>query len=143
MGEIRHRSIGRGGAAGADDDQLPELRPEDIQAHEGKDDLWVIVGGRVYGVADYMAEHPGGEEVLIEHGGRDATGDFQNVGHGPSALAKMRTLLVGKVTGARLLSDDELSGKGGGGSAGLLVVIIFLVIIGAYAFLTNKNASTK
>jgi len=92
----------------------------------------------VYGVGSYMDQHPGGEEVIKEHAGIDATSDFQNVGHGPSALAKMRTLVVGKVPGARLLSDDELSGKeGGGGSAGLLVVILLLLIFGGYSLFNS------
>lgn len=37
-------------------------------------------------IGNFNPQHPGGEEVLIEAGGKDATKDFDEVGHSSSAM---------------------------------------------------------
>ena len=40
-------------------------------------------------------KHPGGEEVLLEQAGKDATETFEDVGHSTEAREIMKDLLVG------------------------------------------------
>ena len=42
-------------------------------------------------------QHPGGEEVLMDSAGRDATSDFEDVGHSEDARKLMKKYLVGKL----------------------------------------------
>lgn len=44
-----------------------------------------------------MADHPGGPDTLLESGGKDATSDFENVGHSEDAREIMNPFLVGKI----------------------------------------------
>lgn len=42
-------------------------------------------------------KHPGGDEILIEEGARDATGPFEDVGHSPDAREMLEKYYVGDV----------------------------------------------
>lgn len=41
--------------------------------HTKTSDVWVLIDGTVYDVTTYLAEHPGGDDILMYHGGRDAS----------------------------------------------------------------------
>lgn len=43
----------------------------------------------------FILQHPGGEEVLIEQGGKDATESFEDVGHSTDARDMMAKYLIG------------------------------------------------
>ncbi len=42
-----------------------------------------------------ISQHPGGEEVLLEQAGRDATTAFEDVGHSADAKAMMKEYRIG------------------------------------------------
>uniref|UniRef100_A0A8D0DJN6 Cytochrome b5 type B n=1 Tax=Salvator merianae TaxID=96440 RepID=A0A8D0DJN6_SALMN len=60
-------------------------------------ETWLVIRGRVYDVTRFLAEHPGGEEVLLEQAGRDATESFEDVGHSLDAQDMLRQYLIGEV----------------------------------------------
>mmetsp|Transcript_3880 Transcript_3880/g.4844 ORF Transcript_3880/g.4844 Transcript_3880/m.4844 type:complete len:113 (+) Transcript_3880:484-822(+) len=62
--------------------------------------MWIAVNGEVYNVTEFAADHPGGVEVLEDVAGRDATPEFNEVGHSEYALETMQTLRVGSLKGA-------------------------------------------
>ncbi|EJT47101.1 hypothetical protein A1Q1_04175 [Trichosporon asahii var. asahii CBS 2479] len=76
---------------------------EDLQQHKTREDCWVLISGKVYNVTKFLDEtdeqHPGGDEVLIEEGGRDATEAFEDVGHSDEARAMLPKMLVGDFKG--------------------------------------------
>lgn len=40
---------------------------EELAEHkEGHKDPWICIDGKVYSIAEYKDEHPGGEDVLFE-----------------------------------------------------------------------------
>ena len=41
---------------------------EEVGKHIIPSDCWVVVGGEVYNVTDFLVEHPGGDEILIKYG---------------------------------------------------------------------------
>ncbi|KAF9610956.1 hypothetical protein IFM89_025989 [Coptis chinensis] len=53
------------------------------------------VGLAVYDVTKFLEDHPGGDEVLLSAAGKDATDDFEDVGHSSSARAMMDEYYVG------------------------------------------------
>ncbi|EPZ34355.1 DNA/RNA helicase, DEAD/DEAH box type domain-containing protein [Rozella allomycis CSF55] len=55
---------------------------EELQKHNKKGDLWLAIDNTVYDLTDFMNEHPGGEEPLLENAGNDATVAFNDMGHG-------------------------------------------------------------
>jgi cytochrome b involved in lipid metabolism len=46
-------------------------------------------------VTEYLRRHPGGEEVMLEYVGYDATMAFRGVGHSPAAMRTMNKFLIG------------------------------------------------
>ncbi|CAK7347460.1 unnamed protein product [Dovyalis caffra] len=59
--------------------------PSQVARHKSKKDCWFVINGRVLDVTKFLEEHPAGEEVLIEAAGKDATKEFNNVGHSKEA----------------------------------------------------------
>ncbi|KAH9780280.1 cytochrome b5 isoform E [Citrus sinensis] len=52
---------------------------------------------QVYDVSSFMDDHPGGDEVLISATGKDATNDFEDVGHSDSAREMMDKYYIGDI----------------------------------------------
>lgn len=46
-------------------------------------------------MTNFLLEHPGGEEVILENAGRDATLAFRGVGHSALAVRALDEYLVG------------------------------------------------
>jgi cytochrome-b5 reductase len=41
----------------------------ELEKHNVKDDLWVAIHGNVYNLSQFIQDHPGGPEVLLEQAG--------------------------------------------------------------------------
>lgn len=65
--------------------EVPVLSLADVAKHNAKDDLWIVVHGKVYDVTEYARDHPGGADTLIEVAGMDATSAYEDVGHSQDA----------------------------------------------------------
>ncbi|XP_034947778.1 cytochrome b5-like [Chelonus insularis] len=60
----------------------------------------IIIHDKVYDVTQFLNEHPGGEEVLLDHKGVDASEDFDDVGHSADAHELMKKYMVGEIIDA-------------------------------------------
>ncbi|KAF8014260.1 hypothetical protein BT93_H0181 [Corymbia citriodora subsp. variegata] len=69
----------------------------EVSEHNNSKDCWLIIDGKVYNVTNFLEDHPGGDEVLLSATGKDATDDFEDVGHSSSARAMMDEYLVGDI----------------------------------------------
>ncbi|KAJ7514863.1 hypothetical protein O6H91_23G063500 [Diphasiastrum complanatum] len=69
---------------------------QEVSEHNNSKDCWLIIGGKVYDVTRFLEDHPGGDEVLLSATGKDATDDFEDVGHSTSARGMMEEYYVGK-----------------------------------------------
>ena len=58
----------------------------------------MIIEGAVYDVTTYLAEHPGGDEILLKFGGLDGTPKFLEVNHSNYARSLRNARLVGTLT---------------------------------------------
>uniref|UniRef100_A0A8C6Z1G5 Cytochrome b5 type B n=1 Tax=Nothoprocta perdicaria TaxID=30464 RepID=A0A8C6Z1G5_NOTPE len=81
---------GAAGAAGTG------ARLEVARRNSGRE-AWLVIHGRVYDVTRFLAEHPGGEEVLLEQAGRDATESFEDVGHSVDAREMLKDYYIGEI----------------------------------------------
>ncbi|XP_052195555.1 cytochrome b5 [Diospyros lotus] len=76
----------------------PKVHPfEEVTKHNKLKDCWLVISGKVYDVTPFMDDHPGGDEVLIAATGKDATNDFEDVGHSDSAREMMEKYCIGEV----------------------------------------------
>ncbi|KQK82577.1 cytochrome b5-like isoform X2 [Amazona aestiva] len=72
-------------------------RLEEVQKHNNSQSTWIILHHRIYDVTKFLDEHPGGEEVLREQAGGDATENFEDVGHSTDARAMSETFIIGEL----------------------------------------------
>ena len=70
---------------------------EELSKHNKKGDYWMCIEGSVYNVSNYLAEHPGGDDVLIKHSGKDATVPFIDQNHTDYAKSIRNSFLIGKI----------------------------------------------
>ncbi|XP_011500771.1 PREDICTED: cytochrome b5 type B-like [Ceratosolen solmsi marchali] len=83
---------------------------EEVARHNGRIEprCWIIVRGVVYDVTDFMAEHPGGAELIAERAGTDATSAFEDLGHSSDAKKILKKYEIGWLaeTGGRESSEE-------------------------------------
>ncbi|OAY23005.1 hypothetical protein MANES_18G044001v8 [Manihot esculenta] len=70
-----------------------------VAQHKSKKDCWLVIDGRVLDVTKFLEEHPGGEEVLIESAGKDASKEFKDIGHSNAAQNLLLKYQVGVLPG--------------------------------------------
>ncbi|EPY84162.1 hypothetical protein CB1_000490012 [Camelus ferus] len=72
-------------------------RLEEVAERNSSKEIWLVIHGRVYDVTRFLNEHPGGEEVLLEQAGADATESFEDVGHSSDAREMLKQYYIGDV----------------------------------------------
>lgn len=87
--------------------QPTEHTAEDVALHKSPSDNWMIIHGEVFDVTQYLEDHPGGAELLVEAAGTDATKAFDNAGHSEDALEIMREFRVGVLKGYKKLAPKR------------------------------------
>ncbi|XP_026233731.1 cytochrome b5 isoform X2 [Anabas testudineus] len=70
---------------------------EEIRVHNMSNDTWLIIHDKVYDISRFLEEHPGGEEVLLEQAGADATESFEDVGHSTDAREMLQQYYIGEL----------------------------------------------
>lgn len=90
---------------------------EEIAEHKEKKSVWVLIHHNVYDVTKFLEEHPGGEEVLLEQAGSNATEAFEDVGHSTDARELMKTYLIGELCEEDRNKVADVQEKGQYGSA--------------------------
>ncbi|XP_039977659.1 cytochrome b5 isoform X2 [Xiphias gladius] len=70
---------------------------EEIRVHNMSNDTWLIIHDKVYDITSFLEEHPGGEEVLLEQAGADATESFEDVGHSTDAREMLQQYYMGEL----------------------------------------------
>ncbi|KAK4262264.1 hypothetical protein QN277_003119 [Acacia crassicarpa] len=79
-----------------------------VAQHKSTKDCWLVVYGRVLNLTKFLEEHPGGEEVLLEVAGKDASKEFDTIGHNEGAKKMFAKFQVGVLQGH---SIQDLGGK--------------------------------
>lgn len=80
--------------------------------------VWIAVDGFVYNITEFLDEHPGGPEIVLEHAGKDATKDFDEIGHSKAALAMMTKYRIGALPEGEGIRRAVASGKASGAAGG-------------------------
>ncbi|KAK3681430.1 acyl-CoA dehydrogenase/oxidase [Podospora appendiculata] len=73
---------------------------DEVAKHNTEDSTWFIIDTVVYDVSDFLDAHPGGEAVLRQVAGTDATTAFYNL-HRHEVLSKYADLAVGTIQGEK------------------------------------------
>ena len=51
----------------AKDDVVYQM--SDVRKHDTEDDCWLVIEGVVYDVTDFLPEHPGGGDIVVDVAG--------------------------------------------------------------------------
>ncbi|KXJ85976.1 FAD binding domain-domain-containing protein [Microdochium bolleyi] len=76
-----------------------EFTMEEVAKHNKKDDLWVVVKGVVMDLTNWLDDHPGGPQAIMNFMGRDATEEFEML-HDDEVIPKYApSQVIGRVKG--------------------------------------------
>ncbi|CAJ1973448.1 unnamed protein product [Sphenostylis stenocarpa] len=81
-----------------------------VAQHKSNKDCWLVINGRVLDVTKFLVEHPGGEEVILEVAGKEATNEFDAIGHSKTAQKLILKYQVGVLQGATVPDVDMNDG---------------------------------
>ncbi|KAJ3174987.1 fatty acid alpha-hydroxylase [Geranomyces variabilis] len=90
--------------------QLPVLSRAQVAQHNTAKSVWLIVRNKVYDVSQFMFDHPGGEELLLQYGGQDVTAVMQDELehlHSDSAYDMLDEYCVGVLSPSDNGNDDK------------------------------------
>ncbi|CAO2594644.1 Cytochrome b5 [Lemmus lemmus] len=93
--------------AGQENKDVKYYTLEEIQKHKDSKSTWVILHHKVYDLTKFLEEHPGGEEVLREQAGGDATENFEDVGHSTDARELSKTYIIGELHPESLITTVD------------------------------------
>lgn len=72
---------------------------EEVVKHNRKDDCWVVVKGIVMDLTNFMEDHPGGANAIMNFAGRDATEEFEML-HDDEVIPKYApATVIGRIKG--------------------------------------------
>ncbi|CAH0561032.1 unnamed protein product [Brassicogethes aeneus] len=79
--------------------EVKQLTLEEVKKHDGvmEKTVWVVIRDIVYDVTEYMEDHPGGSDLILEHAGKDGTKDFENTGHSNDAKKELKKYKIGEI----------------------------------------------
>ncbi|KAI9323521.1 hypothetical protein BX666DRAFT_1887762 [Dichotomocladium elegans] len=85
--------------------------PEQVAKHNSAKSCWVIVDGKVYDVTEFIRDHPGGDDLILEYAGKDVSAIMRDVlehAHSDAAYEILNDYCVGALTnsGAATAADD-------------------------------------
>jgi flavocytochrome c len=76
-----------------------EFTMEEVAKHNTKEDLWVVVKGVVMDLSNWLDEHPGGPQAIMNFMGRDATEEFEML-HDDEVIPKYAPgQVIGRIKG--------------------------------------------
>ena len=116
---------------------LEKYKGSEQESHEGKI-VFAIKSEKdnkyyVYDVTEYSIDHPGGDEIMRDNSGTDATEEFNEIGHSASAMEELVSHRVGVLhdDDTEELNSKSSSGAGGDGTNPLMILGALLLIGGA------------
>ena len=136
----QQHKAGDGGAAA--NVQAPPLSAEEVRRHDTDKSCWIAVHGEVYDVTEFLEEHPGGYDIIVATSGRDATQDFDEIGHSGAAREMLKKYRVGSFAGGdknpraaerRASRPFAQSASGGAASRFVQVLLPVLLVVAALA----------
>ena len=121
-----------------DDKGRPFIPMAKMKTHNSRDDVWMSIHGKVYNITKYLEDHPGGEEVLLDRAGQDATEDYEDVGHSNEARKALKQYEVGELPPSeKAAAAAKASGSGGGGMAMVVVPLLAVAVGAGYYYYTQ------
>lgn len=91
---------------------MKRIERDEVLKHSNEASCWIIVEDKVYDVSEFVRDHPGGAEVLLEYGGGDVTELMRDVDshkHSAVAYSIMEKYQIGTLADPRQKDDQILA----------------------------------
>lgn len=83
---------------------------EDVADHKSAKSCWITCRGKVYDVTGFVPDHPGGDDLILEHAGTDVESIMKDEGshdHSDSAYDMLEEYVIGRLgTESTVVRDD-------------------------------------
>eukprot|EP00922_Rhytidocystis_sp_ex-Travisia-forbesii_P057223 GHVS01084780.1.p1 GENE.GHVS01084780.1~~GHVS01084780.1.p1 ORF type:complete len:147 (+),score=31.78 GHVS01084780.1:140-580(+) len=129
----------------------PVISLTELAKHNTPANCWLAIGGVVYDVTAFLADHPGGPEVVINASGQDATNEFEEISHSINARNMAEQFELGLLEGceatatgtekATLKSTKSTTATGDSGGGFGVLPFILVGLIAAVAYFTMGTSS--
>ncbi len=110
---------------------LKTITLAEFDKHNSEQSLWMLYNGEVVDCTEYLPEHPGGIDAIVDFAAADSTSAFDAIGHSESAKSKLRSYVIGVLSDEDRKTVEGRTKKSGGGQA-TIIVIVLLVLIALY-----------
>ncbi|VDN00860.1 unnamed protein product [Thelazia callipaeda] len=80
------------------ENKVKQFTMAEVAKHNDTTSAWIIIDNNVYDLTRFLNEHPGGDEVILEQAGQDATESFKDVGHSRDAVEMSKEYLIGSLS---------------------------------------------
>ncbi|WCJ22479.1 Cytochrome b5 [Euphorbia peplus] len=70
---------------------------DEVLKHKDREDCWLLIHNKVFDVTNFLEDHPGGDEVILAATEKDATDDYEDIGHSESAREMMNKYYIGDI----------------------------------------------
>uniref|UniRef100_A0A3B3TQU2 Cytochrome b5 type B n=1 Tax=Poecilia latipinna TaxID=48699 RepID=A0A3B3TQU2_9TELE len=112
---------------------------EEVRMHNMSNDTWLIIHNKIYDITSFLEEHPGGEEVLLEQGGSDATESFEDVGHSTDAREMLQQFYIGEL---HMVADAKDAGESSSWAMWLIPTVAAAAVGVLYRFFMFEHKSS-
>ncbi|GME25035.1 Cytochrome b5 [Neofusicoccum parvum] len=93
---------------------LPTITQAEVQAHNSAESCYVTIGSKVYDITEFVEDHPGGGDLVLEYAGKDIKDileDEVSHRHSDSAYEILDEHLVGFVANEKILAAATKSNR--------------------------------
>lgn len=85
-----------------DPTNICDLKPrtfsmKEVAEHSHYESCWLVFRDKVYDVTEFMHQHPGGVDIIMENAGRDITVTFDDKGHSAMAYKMLSKYYIGEL----------------------------------------------
>lgn len=85
---------------------LPTISTHDVASHNSDKSCYVTIGTKVYDITNFVSDHPGGGDLILEYGGKDVSeimNDELSHTHSGNAYEVLEAHLVGFVANEKVI----------------------------------------
>lgn len=83
------------------------ITTKEVNLHNTRDNIWIIIKNKVYDVTNFLKDHPGGVDILLVQAGQDGSDAFEDVGHSADAKDLMKTFLIGELPESERIAEKQ------------------------------------